>query len=438
MSPRCTFAEDHTLDSTELAQHATACEPCARAVAVRSLAKQTWSAAKGRDDRTARSARERRLMSGASVARGRHRGVAWSAVVAIVGIATTCVVLALRKAPSDAFAPPQRVIVSEAQRSEGPHGSGGVLRPFGPQDDNGGVVGRGRHFRVVDVRGGLARRQGLSIAAGDVLAAGDEIDVPQGAVVRVLWAIDLAESADGGEEPAVEVVGAARVDVGDGATPLLVLRRGAARVTAGEIAIARGTDAPREVLAGSSVEIEPDPPAALARPAISATTADDSAARLRAAETALDRGDRATAEATLRPLLDHTRDPETRARASLRLAELLLARGASDEARPLLEPLAFGPDPKRAADAAWLYARSLHAPADRAAAWARYLATSPPPAMRSLAQIERASALLDSGEIDGARALVTALDADRAAGSLAPVAADALARLEARLAAQDD
>ncbi len=417
MTSRCSFADDHALGSSALAEHATTCEACARAVALRSLAKQTWSAAKGRDDRTARSARERRLMRGVSVGRGRKRGLAWSAVLAIVAVAATCMMLLRHEAPpSSPPSAPQPLAASNgaAPATTAPH-----------------AAPKTRGFRVVDVRGGVARRRGAAITAGDALAAGDAIDVEQGAIVRVLWVIDLDERDDGGVEPEVEIVGPAQVDVGDAASPLLVLRRGVARVTAGEVAIARGADAARDVRSGSRVEVDSIAHAAAARSTI--TAPDDSAALLRAAEAALDQGDRASAEATLRTLLDHARDPDTRARAELRLAELLLARGASDEARTLLEPLAFGREPKRGADAAWLYARSLHAPADRASAWARYLATSPPPAMRSLALVERASALLDAGDADGARAIVTALEPDRASGSLAPVAADALRRLEARL-----
>jgi hypothetical protein len=289
---------------------------------------------------------------------------------------------------------------------------------------------RSHGFRVVDVRGGVTSRAAGPLAQGETLAAGDEIQVEREGVVRVLWVIDLGEEADSSTQPAVEIVGPARVDVGDGSSPLLVLRRGVARVTAGSVAIARGDEAARDVQAGHEVDAR-GADAASARPA--AIEKDDPAERLHAAEAALDQGDRAAAEAILRALLARTSDPEVRARAELRLSELLLARGAADEARALLEPLAFGSEPKRGADAAWLYARSLHTPADRASAWARYLATSPPPAMRSLALVERASALFDSGDADGARAIVAGLDAERERGALAPVATDALRRLEARL-----
>ena len=78
MKAPCTFAADHDLASPALAEHAATCEACARAARVRSAARRAWGAGMRRDDRTARSARERRLLGTSSVARAR-RGVGWSA-----------------------------------------------------------------------------------------------------------------------------------------------------------------------------------------------------------------------------------------------------------------------------------------------------------------------------------------------------------------------
>ena len=64
-------------------------------------------------------------------------------------------------------------------------------------------------------------------------------------------------------------------------------------------------------------------------------------------------------------------------KAGLRLAELLLARGATVEARERLDPLVFGGGGPIANDAVWLYAQSFADARDRADAWARFLATNP-------------------------------------------------------------
>jgi hypothetical protein len=288
--------------------------------------------------------------------------------------------------------------------------------------------------RVADVHGGRARRDGIAVAPGALLAAGEPIEVEPRATLRLLWIVDVGDPGADGEAappPEVLVLGPALVEIGEGRTPLLVVRRGEARVTGGRVMIAEAPSGPagsagilHVLRAGATAEPRAD--GVEHRPA---TPAEDLDASLEIAEAALGRGDRATAEAMVRRVLRGAHDGALVARAQLMLAELLLARGEADEARGLLAPLAFGKDPRRAADAAWLYARSLPSAAERADAWARYLATSPPPEMRALASIERASALVDAGDLRAARAIAAELDA----ASLSPVAADALRRLRGRL-----
>ena len=96
-------------------------------------------------------------------------------------------------------------------------------------------------------------------------------------------------------------------------------------------------------------------------------------------------------------------------REAFTAAEIELANGEVTRARSRLEALLLAPEPSLAADAATLLARSFPVPADRAAAWARYLATSPPSPHRERAVLDRARALLDAGQPAEARGLLQQL-----------------------------
>jgi hypothetical protein len=170
-------------------------------------------------------------------------------------------------------------------------------------------------------------------------------------------------------------------------------------------------------------------PEAAARAVTQERPADDGEDLWRAAEEAIARGDRTAAEASLRRLLQRRRDSSLSAKAGLRLAELLLARGATLEARERLTPLVFASGGPAARDAVWLYARSFTDARERADAWARFLATDPPQPMRDLASIERASVLLGEGDETAAREVVRRLDGQE----VQPVVADALRILRLRL-----
>jgi hypothetical protein len=193
--------------------------------------------------------------------------------------------------------------------------------------------------------------------------------------------------------------------------------------------MARETPAPVRVEAGAELRA---PALAAARP--SATLDDGGEALWRAAEDALARGDRAAAESSLRALLRGPRTTSLATRGELRLAEILLARGASLEARAHLEPLVLGrgaPDANDRMDAAWLYVRTFEGGRGRAEAWRTVLAKEPAGPMRDLARVERARELHEAGDDEEARVLLERLESEGT--PIAPVARDALRRLRERL-----
>jgi hypothetical protein len=441
MSARCTFAEEHDLGSPELTEHAATCSVCAQALAQRIRAKRAWQWANLRDDATERSARERRLKSVGGIRRSQAERGAWSLRLAAVAAAIAAVlcVVTWRRAPRGdartATAPVAPVAAAPAPTSS---------TAMAPTVEVG--------LRVVAVDGGASDGSHRKLEVGRTLRSGDSIDVPRGGFVDVGYLVDTASW--------IGITGPAEADVlEEESTALVVLHRGTAQATAGDGAIVatdmvrtRGAHAawvveatperthvtatqghvdveskgaePRVVSAGEQMAIET--PRAAPAPA-SEGTDDDRA--WRAAEKALDEGDREAAESSLREVLARERDPGRRARANLRLSELLLARGASDEARRHLESLALGRDATMASDAVWLYVRSFSTPLARAEAWARYLATSPPAPMLQVARVERARELVAGGKPSEARALADSLSGE----ILSPVAAEGLERLRARL-----
>jgi hypothetical protein len=164
-------------------------------------------------------------------------------------------------------------------------------------------------------------------------------------------------------------------------------------------------------------------------PARAADPAADPGLLWERSEAEIARGDRVEAERTLRGLLALHPGAPLRSRAELRLGELLLARGARDEARALLEPIALGSDVNLSSEAAWLFVRCFSSPGARAVAWGQVLGASPSPTMRTVAQVEQATELADAGDMVRARALMASLRPD----SIPLVVADAYQRLEARL-----
>ncbi len=452
MSARCTFADDRDLESPELAEHAAACSQCAEDLARRSRARRAWRWASLRDDATERSARERRLKSVGGVRRAQGQPVPWSlrATAFAVMIVATCWVMVWARAPRRGVPLADVGPVASAAHVETVPASTGTPA-IAPADEVG--------LRVVAVDGGASDGSHHKLEVGRTLRSGDSIDVPSGGFVDVGYLVDTASW--------IGITGPAEADVREErSTALVVLHRGTAHATAGRGGSAivatdaiwtrgehaawvveatpertritttqghvdvasTGSGAPRVVSAGEEMAIE-TPQAASRSPVPNTTDTTDTANSWRAVEKALDEGDRDGAESSLRNIVSHERDPGPHARASLRLSELLLARGANDEARGRLETLALGGDPAMASDAVWLYVRSFPAAQGRAGAWARYLATSPPPPMAQIARVERARELLDGGDTAAARAIAQSLTGE----ALAPVAAEGLERLRARL-----
>jgi hypothetical protein len=210
------------------------------------------------------------------------------------------------------------------------------------------------------------------LALGDRLGAGEHVHVPAGSTLVLGFAIE-----DG---PDRTIAGPAEVSV-DGAGPSVDARKAA------------------EVPAPTVVA----PPSRL-------PNADDPAGEWRAAQAALAAGDRSGAEAHLRRLAVMTSAPaHLRTRAQFSLAELELARGATLDARALLQPLAANADPELAADATFLLARAAATPPERASVYAAFLARRPPSPYRELAAVDEARALLDAGDRASARRIADEL-----------------------------
>jgi hypothetical protein len=328
---RCPFADDHGPTSLELEVHARGCPDCARSLALRSLARETWDAAHRRDAATRRSARERMLMTAplrmaARQARAPHR---LAMAVALVATVTVMSLVA-------------RAAALWASR-----------------------------------RAAVELPEGRSVEGSTVARAAPTAPF-----------LPPSSDAAAAQETAVENDAEAR----------LVVRHETAPVTRGSA------------------------------PTRSADPAVDPGLLWERSEAEIARGDRLDAERTLRGLLALHPGALLRSRAELRLGELLLARGARDEARSRLEPIALGSDVNLSSEAVWLFVRCFSSPGERAVAWGEVLGASPSPTMRTVAQVEQATELANAGDMDRARALLAALPRE----SIPPVAADAYQRLEAR------
>jgi hypothetical protein len=233
-----------------------------------------------------------------------------------------------------------------------------------------------------------------SVAAGERLVPGERVHVPAGSTLLLCWGI----GADAAEQVAIA-----------GPAAIVVTSTGAIE----------------------TVSVEPGGVPAM--PPRAPAQARDPESVWRAAQAALQAGDRARAEHDLRTLLVSTAPLGLRERAAFALAEIELARGDTDEGRRHLEALRGSPDAELAADAVFLEARTSTSPAERAALYARFLASGPPSPYREQAAVDEAVALLEAGDVSGARARAAAL---RAKGHLPGIASEALERLERALAAE--
>jgi hypothetical protein len=455
MSARCRFALDHDLGAAALTKHAATCDVCARSIGVRTRARRAWDWAKERDDASHWSMRDRKLRSIASLQRARFGVLTWALKVAALPamLAVLMAVLWPSRLVGRAWRAPSQSAVQE--------GNAPAPQAVGAPESAPSPTPPPALFSVTGLRGAPYDGRRRALEVGRALVAGDALEVPGGAAVDVSYLVDTASR--------IGISGPAEADVREErSNPVLVLRRGAARVTSasgatvlteavrtrgehaswlievrdahtrvtalkGTVAVESATsDQPQQQLrAGEEVAIDANGHGAVT---VSKAVPEEGTATLwRAAEKALDEGDRQSAEQSFRAALEHDPNPARRARAELRLGELLLARGAREEARARLQPLVFGGDTKLAADAVWLLARCSRVPRERADIWAAYLATSPPSSMRQLALIERATALEEAGDTAGAISILHALDGE----TLTPVASTAVRALRARLGAKE-
>jgi hypothetical protein len=473
---------------SEVEEHIRSCPACAGTARDWELIRGAWRAGRERDDHFARSASERRLAARLP----RSRGVPWPLALAATALAALFTgwwvsppsaghphaPVGLAAAPRDAEALPGAARVRSAPSAAGdsPPAVGLGAPPKGP-----GPAPAVRHA-LVAVRG--CAGCGIDFAAGDRLAESREVRVPGGATLALNWAVDesLLDA-----QSSVDVDGPAVVRAQDSeAGVALVLESGAARARAGDraevvtrlartygsdaawsvsvqggktrISVQRGqvevtTPTQHAVLASGeavfalvdgrlapAVEAEREPGAtALAVhrvPEAAARDADGEAAvsrddeRWRSARTALRAGDRDRAADDLRALAQSAGDRALRDRASFELAEIELAEGKADDAHMLLWPLLDALDASLAGDAAFLLARTSSTSGERASVLARYLAKPRPSPYRQQAMVERAGALLASGDEAGGRAIIRTL---RAEPTLPPVAEAALVRIERSL-----
>jgi hypothetical protein len=329
-------------------------------------ARKVWRASIERDDRLAAAGRETRLLQMPT----RRGGVG--------GIPAPASVLALAVTAAAAWTPEPvvpRELVDDATADADVEAA--------PAAEDAPLVVARECF-------GCARADGRMspVLPGDRLDAGERVHVPRGSTLVLCWSLESAETTDR------EVVGPADVRAG-------------------------------EWTAATSARAAEPAPAAVAPVRV-----DDPAAEWRSAQGALRAGDRSTAERRLHALLAMTSAPASlRNRASFALAELVLARGAVDDARHLLDALARSGDASLAADAVFLEARATSSPRERAELFARYRARRPPSPYREQALVDEAVARADEGDTAAARALVERLHT----AAVPDVVVPSLARLERRL-----
>jgi hypothetical protein len=424
--------------------HVARCGACDAIVRVRARARSAWRAEMDRDDRLARAESEDRIAHAwRRPAPRRARTVAIAAAAAAIAACVTVVATSKLRAPSATAgdrsteppasvartAPPQArasapedpkaealartAIVATSPCAECRSGTAG-LEPGIPLAAEGKVVvpDRARVTLGFVVSGGLVDpTMGADVegpATAKIVDPGS-ISIERGSA-RMRGVRELVVVVPGGRIAASRDAATYTVRVDDRGATRIVVESGRVAVTprGGKTAVAVDAGAAIAIDArGASVTAHASPEAALAGPAdepaeapaappapaaAAAATPEEvlASARARARE-----GDADGARSDLEKLAARS-DPHVARRASFTLAEIELASGAQAKGRERLGDLLACPEPSLAADAATLLARSFAAPADRAAAWGRYLATKPPSPHREKAMLERADALLDA------------------------------------------
>ncbi|HEY2516450.1 MAG TPA: hypothetical protein VGI39_36520 [Polyangiaceae bacterium] len=433
--------------------HAESCGVCAGALRATNKARQVWRRAIERDDSFGLQAREARLTSASRVPQVRAGRVGALAL----GVALGTLAMLGRAKLAEREEPLGTATISTPALPPAP------LPPPAPAR----VPSEALVFPKAGEAPRLLIRSCRScarpITEGTALARGGAgLDVASGARLLVAWTF-REEAPD--STSTVEIEGPALVSAADdSATPALVVRRGTARadvaaphelrtdlarttaehgawsvaaftdrsrveVTAGEVTVTPlAGGAPVVLHAGEALDVARE---GHAPPVVAAAARVESDLELWVrSDRALERSDRIEAERALGALLARSGSPELRERASLRLAELELARGDGAGARGRLAGLLAAREPALAADAALLLARAQATPDRRAATWREYLSTAPPSPYRERAAIERAEALLEAGDVAGARGIVGELEG---APALPDVVKGAVAWLRSRL-----
>jgi RNA polymerase sigma-70 factor (ECF subfamily) len=126
------------------------------------------------------------------------------------------------------------------------------------------------------------------------------------------------------------------------------------------------------------------------------------------------------------------RAPAVDLRREFRLAEDDLAHGDIDFARARLHKVIAGADPALAGDALFVLVRRTKSPKERAQLLASFLARNPPSPYREQAMVERAEALLDSGDKPQARAIVLSLEGKEIPSFTVPALQRVKQRIEQR------
>jgi hypothetical protein len=358
-------------ERTVTPEHVASCASCRRSQRLFEEVHATWRDAQAEDDRSRAVFREQRLAHGVRL---RRRYVSWWGYAAVAGALLATVVarpwrfLPRASAPSAPAPVVAREVAPPASR---------------PASDVGVVVlaASGEISPAVEIGTYLPRK----------------VHVAAGARLTLAWSFARSNAA----------VIAGPVDlsvVGEGSSMLLVVggvngKTGASDgwvVHAGEslapVELPRETEAPRS-----------KPP----------QDAFDPAKEFARGVASLSAGDRGAAQRSFRIVADsHSASASLRHRAVFRWAELELARGESARARAELADLLADADLSLAADAAFLLARSVSAPADRCDVWGRYLARRPGTPYREDATLERAAALIDAGRKEDAADLLAQLSTE--------------------------
>lgn len=396
-------------------EHVLACASCRAVVAVRARAKGAWVAAMREDDASRRAESEERLAYPRARARAgaRARGfVAGLAVAACIGgiafaawrpssgsesasatatataaASAAATASATAAAPASAPEPAAEAIITSACAAC--RLDGARFEPGAPIRDRALHVPAGAHVTI-----GFAIKGGLVQAAN-----GADIDGPATArVTDGTITIEEGRARFRGVDHVKVIVPGGHIVAGGATFTVRVDATGTARVTVedGSVSLDRGgAKAPEIVKAGATRELAHATAKAPPVDTITATVSGDPA-------TVHAEAPNAPAPAASAP----AQDPREARRASFTAAEVELANGETTRARARLEALLTAPEATLAADAATLLAGSHPVPADRAAAWARYLATSPPSPHRERAMIDRAKALIASGQTSEAKALL--------------------------------